>query len=44
MHDCEETMNKLDLKLATLEERIAPDALGNPGNNKPPRNNSSNQG
>ncbi len=37
-------MNKLDLKLATLEERIAPDALDNPGNNEPPRNNTNNPG
>ncbi len=44
IHDWEETMNKLDLKLEPLEERIAPDALGNPGNNNPPRNNTNNPG
>ena len=37
-------MDKLDLKLETLEERIAPDALGKPGNNHPPRNNTNNPG
>jgi hypothetical protein len=44
IHEWEETMDKLDLKLEALEERIAPDALGNPGNNNPPRNNTNNPG
>jgi hypothetical protein len=35
---------ELDLNLEALEERIAPDALGNPGNNNPPENNTNNSG
>jgi hypothetical protein len=35
---------QVELKLEALEERIAPDALGNPGNNNPPRNNTNNPG
>ena len=37
-------MDKLELKLETLEERIAPDALGNPGNNNHGENNTNNPG
>ena len=37
-------MDRLDLELEVLEERIAPDALGNPGNNNPPLNNTNNSG
>jgi hypothetical protein len=44
IHIWEETMDKLDLKLESLEERVAPSALGNPGNNNPPRNNTNNSG
>jgi hypothetical protein len=32
------------LKVEELEERIAPSALGNPGNNNPPLNNTNNSG
>jgi hypothetical protein len=32
-------MKKRDLTLETLEERIAPTGLGNPGNNNPGENN-----
>jgi hypothetical protein len=32
------------LVLEKLEERIAPDAIGNPGNNNPPKNNTNNPG
>lgn len=35
---------KPTLVLETLEERIAPDAIGNPGNNNPPANNTNNPG
>ena len=31
-------------KIEALEERIAPTATGNPGNNNPPRNNTNNPG
>lgn len=37
-------MKALELHLETLEERIAPGGLGNPGNNNPPRNNTNNPG
>lgn len=37
-------MRKLNLAIEVLEERIAPDPLGNPGNNNPPRNNTNNSG
>jgi len=32
------------LTVEELEERIAPSALGNPGNNNPPHNNTNNSG
>lgn len=32
------------LVLETLEPRIAPEAIGNPGNNNPPANNTNNPG
>ena len=32
------------LDVEELEERIAPSAIGNPGNNNPPRNNTNNSG
>jgi len=32
------------LDVEELEERIAPSATGNPGNNNPPRNNTNNPG
>jgi hypothetical protein len=41
------TMNDkpvIQLDVEELEERIAPSALGNPGNNNPPLNNTNNPG
>jgi len=38
------TMEELKLEIEVLEERIAPSAIGNPGNNNPPRNNTNNPG
>jgi hypothetical protein len=35
---------KVELELEILESRIAPSALGNPGNNNPPLNNTNNPG
>jgi len=37
-------MEALVLCLEELEPRIAPDTLGNPGNNNPPLNNTNNPG
>lgn len=37
-------MSKVTLEIEALEERIAPSALGNPGNNNPPYNNTNNPG
>ena len=37
-------MKSLQLEIEQLEERIAPDALGNPGNNNPGENNTNNPG
>jgi hypothetical protein len=39
-------VKKLTLQVEELEQRIAPDGLGNgnPGNNNPPRNNTNNSG
>ena len=34
----------IQLEVEELEERIAPDATGNPGNNNPPLNNTNNPG
>ena len=34
----------IELKVEELEERIAPSAIGNPGNNNPPHNNTNNPG
>jgi len=34
----------IKLNVEELEERIAPSALGNPGNNNPPLNNTNNPG
>lgn len=35
---------QIQLNVEELEERIAPSALGNPGNNNPPHNNTNNSG
>jgi hypothetical protein len=35
---------ELRLQIEELEQRIAPSALGNPGNNNPPSNNTNNPG
>ena len=40
----EKMEEQVSLQIEELEERIAPDALGNPGNNNPPRNNTNNPG
>jgi hypothetical protein len=37
-------MKTLRLEIESLEERIAPSGLGNPGNNNPPLNNTNNPG
>ena len=39
-------MEKKELRLHVeeLEQRIAPDTIGNPGNNNPPLNNTNNPG
>ena len=34
----------MEFRIEELEERIAPDAMGNPGNNNPPLNNTNNPG
>jgi hypothetical protein len=34
----------IQLEVEELEERIAPSATGNPGNNNPPHNNTNNSG
>jgi hypothetical protein len=34
----------LSLDVEELEQRIAPDTIGNPGNNNPPLNNTNNPG
>jgi hypothetical protein len=39
-----EVKTKLRLRVEELEERIAPSAIGNPGNNNPPANNTNNPG
>jgi hypothetical protein len=36
--------DQIALNVEELEERIAPSALGNPGNNNPPLNNTNNPG
>jgi len=36
--------DQIELQVEELEERIAPSATGNPGNNNPPRNNTNNPG
>jgi hypothetical protein len=36
--------NAISLNLQELEERIAPSATGNPGNNNPGENNTNNSG
>jgi hypothetical protein len=33
-----------EFRIEELEQRIAPDTLGNPGNNNPPLNNTNNPG
>ena len=35
---------RVELEVEELEERIAPSATGNPGNNNPPFNNTNNPG
>lgn len=37
-------MKKVTLNVEELEARIAPDGIGNPGNNNPPENNTNNPG
>ena len=37
-------LDELKLQVEELEERIAPSATGNPGNNNPPLNNTNNPG
>jgi hypothetical protein len=37
-------VQKVRLQVEELEQRIAPDAIGNPGNNNPPANNTNNPG
>jgi hypothetical protein len=37
-------MTKVKLEVERLEERVAPSATGNPGNNNPPLNNTNNPG
>jgi hypothetical protein len=37
-------VQKSRFRIERLEERIAPTATGNPGNNNPPRNNTNNPG
>jgi hypothetical protein len=37
-------METLKLHVEELEQRIAPDTIGNPGNNNPPANNTNNPG
>jgi len=37
-------MEDLKLEIELLEERIAPGAIGNPGNNNPGQNNTNNPG
>lgn len=37
-------MKEILLNVEELEERIAPSATGNPGNNNPPLNNTNNAG
>jgi len=45
IHVMEAEMKKeLRLKVEELEQRIAPSATGNPGNNNPPSNNTNNPG
>ena len=39
-----EVKKDVRLKIEELEQRIAPSATGNPGNNNPPRNNTNNHG
>jgi hypothetical protein len=39
-----EMKNEILLNVEELEERIAPSALGNPGNNNPPLNNTNHPG
>ena len=40
----DEMKEELTLEVEVLEERIAPSAIGNPGNNNPGRNNTNNPG
>jgi hypothetical protein len=40
----EELKETVQLQVEELEERIAPSATGNPGNNNPPLNNTNNPG
>ena len=40
----EPTKEQIQLIVEELEERIAPSATGNPGNNNPPQNNTNNPG
>ena len=39
-----EVKKQVRLNVEELEQRIAPSATGNPGNNNPPRNNTNNSG
>jgi len=40
----DQTKEPIELSVEELEDRIAPSAIGNPGNNNPPRNNTNNPG
>jgi hypothetical protein len=43
-HMKDQTKEPIELNVEELEERIAPSAIGNPGNNNPPHNNTNNPG
>ena len=40
----DQNQDQVQLQVEELEERIAPGATGNPGNNNPPLNNTNNSG
>ena len=44
MKELKEEKFELELDIEELEERIAPDATGNPGNNNPGQNNTNQPG
>ncbi len=43
-HEAPKEAKKSRFQIEKLEERIAPTATGNPGNNNPPHNNTNNPG